>query len=76
RLLGAAAAARQSVWMPLPAGERFDVDRITAKAGEALGEAGFDAEFELGGALRPDEYLAHPSLAGHTRRAPVRSATT
>ncbi|MET8337604.1 BTAD domain-containing putative transcriptional regulator [Streptosporangium canum] len=76
RLLGAAAAARQSVWMPLPAGERFDVDRIAAKAGEALGDAGFDAEFELGGALRPEEYLAHPSLAGHTRRTPVRSATT
>lgn len=76
RLLGAAAAARRSVRMPLPAGERFDVERIAAKAGDALGDAGFAAEFDLGGALRPDEYLAHPSLAGHTRRTPVRSATT
>ncbi|WP_406314014.1 winged helix-turn-helix domain-containing protein [Streptosporangium sp. NBC_01639] len=76
RLLGAAAAARLSVRIPLPAGERFDVERIAARAGDALGDADFAAEFDLGGALRPDEYLAHPSLAGHTRRTPVRSATT
>ncbi|MEK8143717.1 hypothetical protein NKH18_21955 [Streptomyces sp. M10(2022)] len=37
RLLGAAASARQSVGTPLPAGERDDVDRVSAKACAVLG---------------------------------------
>ncbi len=40
-LLGRAAAARRSVGTPLAAGERFDVDRITATALSALGEPRF-----------------------------------
>ncbi|MGP3937328.1 hypothetical protein [Nonomuraea sp. KM88] len=55
RLLGAASAARASVDAPLPAAERGDVDRITAALRAALGEAGSEAEFELGTALNPDD---------------------
>ncbi|MGP3937290.1 BTAD domain-containing putative transcriptional regulator [Nonomuraea sp. KM88] len=55
RLLGVASAARASVDAPLPAAERGDVDRIAAALRAALGEAGFEAEFELGAALNPDD---------------------
>lgn len=48
RLLGAATAARASVGVPLPAGERGDVDRITATARAALGADAFDAAFAAG----------------------------
>ncbi|QQQ75898.1 winged helix-turn-helix domain-containing protein [Saccharothrix sp. 6-C] len=48
RLLGAATAARASVGVPLPAGERGDVDRIAAAARAALGPEGFAAAFESG----------------------------
>ncbi len=48
-LLGAAAAARDSVRAPLPAAERGDVDRITAAARAALGEEAFAAAFAHGG---------------------------
>lgn len=53
-MLGAAAATRSSVGAPLPAGERVDVDRITAAALETLGPAGFAAAFERGSAWDPD----------------------
>jgi hypothetical protein len=36
------------VGVPLPAGERGDVDRIAAAAREALGAAGFEAAFTVG----------------------------
>ncbi|WP_409463688.1 BTAD domain-containing putative transcriptional regulator [Amycolatopsis sp. GA6-003] len=49
RLLGAAAACRAGVGAPLPAAERGDVDRITARASEILGAAEFAAEFRAGG---------------------------
>ncbi|MEV0650714.1 BTAD domain-containing putative transcriptional regulator [Phytomonospora sp. NPDC050363] len=52
RLLGAAATLRESVGAPLPAGERGDVERIGARVREALGEAGFSAEFAT--ALAPE----------------------
>ncbi|TDD54970.1 AfsR/SARP family transcriptional regulator [Nonomuraea terrae] len=55
RLLGVASAARASVDAPLPAAERGDVGRITAALRAALGEASFEAEFELGTALNPDD---------------------
>lgn len=48
RLLGTAAATREAAGMPLPAGERGDVDRITATARRALDPASFDAAFEEG----------------------------
>ncbi|MGW7531068.1 BTAD domain-containing putative transcriptional regulator [Amycolatopsis sp. NPDC054798] len=49
RLLGAAAASRAGVGAPLPAAEREDVDRITARASDGLGAAEFAAEFRAGG---------------------------
>ncbi|NDL57927.1 tetratricopeptide repeat protein [Phytoactinopolyspora sp. XMNu-373] len=55
RLLGAAAAARDSVDAPLPPGERGDVDRITHRAQTALGENTFGTEFALGGQMGIDE---------------------
>lgn len=58
RLLGAAAAARDSVGAPLPAAERRDVDRVTAVAREALGAAGFEAEFGRGELLNMTEARA------------------
>lgn len=48
RLLGAATAARASVGVPLPPGERGDVDRITAAARDALGADSFAAAFNAG----------------------------
>jgi len=48
RLLGRAAALRESVGAPLPAGERGDTDRATERAVAALGEDGFAAEFAAG----------------------------
>ncbi|MEU7578505.1 BTAD domain-containing putative transcriptional regulator [Streptomyces sp. NPDC041068] len=53
-LLGAADAARRSVGAPLPRAERMDVDRITASARTALGEAGFTEAFTKGSALPPE----------------------
>ena len=57
RLLGAAAAAREGIGAPLPPAERGDVDRVTAVATRALGEATFAAEFAHGGAADPDELV-------------------
>ncbi|MFE3170912.1 BTAD domain-containing putative transcriptional regulator [Amycolatopsis sp. NPDC059235] len=51
RLLGAAAASRAGVGAPLPAAERGDVDRITARASSVLGAEEFAAEFRAGGEL-------------------------
>ncbi|MEV6398360.1 BTAD domain-containing putative transcriptional regulator [Streptomyces sp. NPDC051907] len=48
RLLGAASTARASTGAPLPPAERTDVDRITRRAREALGEGEFEAEFARG----------------------------
>ncbi|MFI6497991.1 BTAD domain-containing putative transcriptional regulator [Nonomuraea typhae] len=48
RLLGAGSAARDAVKAPLPAGERGDVDRITAAAQRALGADAFAREFARG----------------------------
>ncbi|MEU4447339.1 BTAD domain-containing putative transcriptional regulator [Actinosynnema sp. NPDC050801] len=48
RLLGAATAARASVGVPLPAGERGDVDRIAAAAREALGADAYATAFAAG----------------------------
>ncbi|MER5491965.1 BTAD domain-containing putative transcriptional regulator [Streptomyces sp. NPDC002490] len=53
RLLGAAAAARSSVGAPLPRAERGDVDRVTGRAREALGEASYEAAFAEGAAGGP-----------------------
>ncbi|NRQ37361.1 AfsR/SARP family transcriptional regulator [Nonomuraea sp. NN258] len=46
RLLGTAAALRESVGAPLPPAERGDVDRITARARTALGETAYAEAFD------------------------------
>jgi predicted ATPase len=55
RLLGAAAAARESSSLPPAPAERADIDRITARVREALGETRFAAECRHGGTLKPGE---------------------
>jgi predicted ATPase/DNA-binding SARP family transcriptional activator len=57
RLLGAAAAARESVGAPLPPAERGDIERIAAAARLAIGEPAFASELERGPALAPDELV-------------------
>ncbi|GAB3703166.1 BTAD domain-containing putative transcriptional regulator [Nocardiopsis oceani] len=63
RLLGAAAAARQSVGTPLPEAERGDVDRIAERIRADLGESGFEREFEAGQALGPDALSAEEGVS-------------
>jgi tetratricopeptide (TPR) repeat protein len=72
RLLGAAAAARESVGAPLPPAERGDVDRITAAATAAIGEAAFMEEFTRGAVTDPDELASVPEH--RTARTAPRSA--
>ncbi|TDD81909.1 BTAD domain-containing putative transcriptional regulator [Actinomadura rubrisoli] len=48
RLLGAAAALRDSAGAPLPPGERGDVDRVTGRIQAALGVSTFTTEYERG----------------------------
>ncbi|MFD9886733.1 BTAD domain-containing putative transcriptional regulator [Streptomyces alboflavus] len=54
-LLGAAAAARASVGAPLPAGERRDVDRVTAAAEARLGGAAYATAFGEGEHMAPEQ---------------------
>ncbi|GAA1114923.1 AfsR/SARP family transcriptional regulator [Nocardiopsis metallicus] len=58
RLLGAAAAARESVGVPLPKAERGDVDRITERVRARLGEAGFGKQFTAGYTSGPEPLFA------------------
>jgi predicted ATPase/DNA-binding SARP family transcriptional activator len=76
RLLGAAAAARESVGAPLPAAECGDVDRVTAAATGALGDAAFAEEFARGAVTDPDELVdaAAPVPEVRTARTAPRSA--
>ncbi|GAA3154030.1 hypothetical protein GCM10010486_20100 [Nonomuraea roseoviolacea subsp. carminata] len=48
RLLGAAAAAREETGAPLPAAERLDVDRVTTRVSEALGESAWQDAYTSG----------------------------
>ncbi|MFI0424113.1 hypothetical protein [Spongiactinospora sp. 9N601] len=52
RLLGAAAALRESFGAPLPPAERGDVDRVTTTAKAALGPATFATEYAQGAATQ------------------------
>ncbi|MFI0409281.1 BTAD domain-containing putative transcriptional regulator [Actinomadura sp. 3N508] len=61
-LLGAAAAARDSVRMPLPPAERGDVDRITGAVREHLDEDAYRTAFERGRTMRFDEALLETSI--------------
>ncbi|GGP64947.1 AfsR/SARP family transcriptional regulator [Saccharothrix coeruleofusca] len=47
-LLGAATAARAAAGAPLPAAERGDIDRVSARCRAALGQAAFEAALERG----------------------------
>ncbi|NDL57355.1 BTAD domain-containing putative transcriptional regulator [Phytoactinopolyspora mesophila] len=58
RLLGTAAAVRESTGAPLPAAERGDVDRIAASVRAILGGAEFSSEFEHGRAAELEQCLA------------------
>lgn len=62
-LLGTAAAAREDAAAPLPPAERGDVDRVTARARDGLGERCFDAAFARGAARPPSAYLAAAYIA-------------
>ncbi|MFF5205922.1 BTAD domain-containing putative transcriptional regulator [Streptosporangium sp. NPDC000396] len=55
RLLGLAAGARETNQTPVGPSERSEVDRITARVLEALGETAFAAAYEEGGRLKLDE---------------------
>ncbi|MET9515163.1 BTAD domain-containing putative transcriptional regulator [Streptomyces sp. NPDC002994] len=57
-LLGAAAAARDSIGAPLPPAERQDVDRIAAASRGALGQEAFRTEFDRGASLDFDRARA------------------
>ncbi|REE94960.1 BTAD domain-containing putative transcriptional regulator [Thermomonospora umbrina] len=57
RLLGAAAAARETAGAPAAPGERPDVDRAADRARAALGEAAFLAEYGRGGSLPAEDIL-------------------
>ncbi|MEV0380677.1 BTAD domain-containing putative transcriptional regulator [Nonomuraea sp. NPDC050643] len=48
RLAGAATALRRDVGAPLPAGERLDMDRITRRLRDTLGEEAYGRAFESG----------------------------
>nr|WP_214662092.1 BTAD domain-containing putative transcriptional regulator [Streptomyces polyasparticus] len=54
--LGLAAALRASVDSPLPAAERTDVDRATARARAALGEAAFEEAYARGEKTPPADF--------------------
>ena len=66
RLLGAAARARAEAGAPLPAAERFDVDRITAAVRGSLGGAALEREWAHGHGWvlseAVDRALAEPSV--------------
>lgn len=68
RLLGAAAAAREPVGLPLPKAERGDVDRVTERVRVRLGETGFGKQFTAGYGSGPEPLFSggcpHPDLAG------------
>ncbi|MFJ8558941.1 BTAD domain-containing putative transcriptional regulator [Streptomyces microflavus] len=51
RHLGAAAAARDAVRVPLPEGERHDIDRISAGTVDVLGREAYESHFATGGEL-------------------------
>ncbi|WP_407564847.1 BTAD domain-containing putative transcriptional regulator [Streptomyces sp. 184] len=70
RLLGTAAALRTAAGAPLPEAERGDVDRITARATAALGEAAFAAAHEEGRTMTVTDHPATHRNHGRTRARP------
>ncbi|MFJ7326746.1 BTAD domain-containing putative transcriptional regulator [Streptomyces cyaneofuscatus] len=70
-LLGAAAAARHRAGAPLPPAERADVDRVTAGARAALGEAAFSEAYARGARLDPEEAGRQARTAFAAERRPT-----
>ncbi|WP_157983390.1 hypothetical protein, partial [Nocardiopsis sp. TNDT3] len=68
--LGAAEALREGAGAPAPAAERGDVDRATARARAALGEAEFARAFARG-RTRPPADLADLLDGGEQRPDPA-----
>jgi tetratricopeptide (TPR) repeat protein len=64
RLLGVAAALRETAGAPLPSDEGHDVHRIATRTRGALGDADFVAELRRGGRLD----LADPAVLGDGQR--------
>ena len=66
RLLGAVEALREAIGAPLPPAQRGEIDRVTAAMRDALGEETFAAAWAEGGAMTPDQAVAHAlaTLAG------------
>lgn len=60
-LLGTAAALRESLGTPLPAAERRDVDRATARLRAHLGDEAFATAFARGRTLSPQAQVAELS---------------
>jgi hypothetical protein len=58
RLLGAAAALRETIGAPLPLPERADVEQAVAGARAALGEAEWTAAFAAGRMLSLEQAIA------------------
>jgi ATP/maltotriose-dependent transcriptional regulator MalT len=56
-LLGAADRLRRNSGGPMPADERFDVDRAETRLRTAIGDAAFDAAFRLGADRDPKELI-------------------
>ncbi|MFE3447426.1 BTAD domain-containing putative transcriptional regulator [Nonomuraea sp. NPDC059194] len=69
RLLGAAAAIRESEGAPLPPAERGDVDRITAAAVAALGQERFQTEFDTSHARLPEALTGEHDLVARGANA-------
>ncbi|WP_329101819.1 hypothetical protein OG792_22105 [Micromonospora sp. NBC_01699] len=65
RLLGAAAATRESVGVPLPAAERFDVDRIGGRTRAVLGDEAFATQYAHGRSHGTDRYPEDLTLTAH-----------
>lgn len=63
RCLGAAAAMRESVGVPLPEAERCDVDRITKRLRATLGDAALEAELQRGAGSDPYDLVGSLSPA-------------
>jgi predicted ATPase/DNA-binding SARP family transcriptional activator len=60
KLLGCAAALRDSVRAPLPGGERGDLERITARIRSGVGEQQFAAWHAAGRGIELDELMRPP----------------
>ncbi|MYY10219.1 tetratricopeptide repeat protein [Streptomyces sp. SID4919] len=64
RLLGTATALREAVGMPLPAGERGDVDRITTAVRRFLDAASFESAFGRGAERAGAQAVPAPAASG------------